>query len=192
MAKKIGIWGRFGLVVLVAFILAGCTLGQQAPSEPLEQQPLDVGVEPAGDGEQPAEQGGAVVGPTQTPLIEIPPTNTPEPALLPEEQIQTITVEGDTHRTQEAVTVRVKRGKSVANLTCSWVLQDTGQTVALGTPTTNQLDENTFEDVFLFTPEAAGTYAVNCSAVATTMSGQRAVSLAGTPFAVEAKGGGSS
>lgn len=189
MTKKIGTWWRIGLVLVAAFLLVGCTLGQQAPAEPVQQVP-DTGVEvvPQDAAGGVNEQGGAVVGATETPLIQVPPTNTPEPQLLPEEQIQTITVDGDTHRTQEAVTVRVKRGKSVANLTCSWVLQDTGQTVALATPTTNQLDENTFEDVFLFTPEAAGTYAVNCSAVATTMSGQRAVSLAGTPFAVEAKG----
>ena len=191
MARKIRNWARIGLIIIATMALAGCTLGQQAPAEPVTEPPLvDAGGDPAAQGDTGVvvEEGGAVQGATATPLIQVPPTNTPEPELLPEEQIQTITVEGDAHRTQEAVTVRVKRGKSVGNLTCSWVLQDTGQTVALATPTTNQLDENTFEDVFLFTPEAAGTYAVNCNAVATTISGQRAVSLAGTPFAVEAKG----
>ncbi len=189
MTKIIGTWARIGLVVILATLLVGCTLGQQAPAEPVDQVP-DGGVEvnpmEAGDGA--GEPGGVVIGPTETPLIQVPPTNTPEPELLPEEQIQAISIDGDTHRTQEAVTVRVKRGKSVANLTCQWVLQDTGQTVPLAAPTSNQLDENTFEDVYLFTPEAAGTYAVNCNAVATTVSGQRAVSLAGPPFAVEAKG----
>jgi len=58
----------------------------------------------------------------------------------------------------------------------------------MGTPTTVQIDENTFEDTYTFTPDAAGTYNVNCTGIATTVSGQRAVSASGTPFAVEAKG----
>ncbi len=95
---------------------------------------------------------------------------------------------GTTHRSQEVVTVHVTRGTAVSNPTCSWVLQDTNQTGALGAPTTTPIDADTVDDVYTFTPAAAGTYAVNCTGIAVTASGQRAVNAAGTPFAVDAKG----
>jgi hypothetical protein len=71
---------------------------------------------------------------------------------------------------------------------CKWVHQDTGQSATLTAPASTQVDGTTFEDVFSFTPSAAGTYVVNCTGIATTVAGNRAVSLAGTPFSVEAKG----
>jgi hypothetical protein len=69
-----------------------------------------------------------------------------------------------------------------------YLLQDTNQSTPLATPTTKVLDENTSEYMYTFTPQAAGTYQVNCTAIAITISGQRSVSAPGTPFAVEAKG----
>lgn len=188
MANRTNMWKRLirhtGLALLVGSLLAACNLGQQAPPEPVEEQLLTPGVIVP----QQEEGGVAPEAPTATPLIQVPPTATPTPELLPWEQIQSITVDGTTHRTQEPVTVRVKRGRAVSTMTCSWVLQDTGQTGALGTPTSTQLDENTFEDVYIFTPQQAGTYSVNCTGIATTTSGQRQVSAVGTPFTVEAKG----
>ena len=115
-------------------------------------------------------------------------TPTPTPQLLPAEQLGPITVDGTEHRTDEAVTVRVRVGKSVSTVTCSYVLQDTNQTTVLGTPTTTPIDTNVSENVYTFTPAAAGTYAVNCTGIALTVSGQRPVSSAGPLFAVEAKG----
>ena len=82
----------------------------------------------------------------------------------------------------------MRRGKAVSNVTCSRTLQDTSETLPLGTPVTTQIDDITFEEVFTFTPEQAGTYVVNCTGIATTASGVRSVSTAGQPFAVEAKG----
>lgn len=164
--------------VTVAVLLAACNLGQNAPSEPLTNGqdflPQDVNL-----------QDGL---PTETPQINVPPTNTPVPELLPSEELGPISVTGDTHRTLEPVTIRVNVGTAVSNDTCSWVHQDTNQSGALGTPAVNDVDENTVEKVFTFTPELAGTYVVNCTGIAVTASGQRAVSAAGTPFTVEAKG----
>jgi hypothetical protein len=82
----------------------------------------------------------------------------------------------------------VRRGKAVSNVTCTRTLQNTSETVPLGTPVTTQIDASIFEDVFSFTPQQAGTYVVNCTGVATTASGVRSVNSAGTPFTVEAKG----
>jgi hypothetical protein len=181
MAKRKGS-GRLvaGLIVMVAVavLLAACNLGQNAPSEPLTNgetlEPQDVG----------AQEGQ----PTATSPINVPPTNTPVPELLPAEELGPISVEGDTHRTLEAVTIRVTVGTAVSNDTCSWVHQDTNQSGALGTPAVNEVDASTVQKVYTFTPEMAGTYLVNCTGIATTASGQRAVSAAGTPFTVEAKG----
>lgn len=182
MANRKLAW-RIGLIVVIGLLMTACNLGQQAPSEPVEGNiiPEEGVVQPQ---EQPAEE----IVPTSTPLIEIPPTNTPVPELLPWEKLGPINVSGTDHRTQESVTVKVTRGKSVSNVTCSWVLQDTGQTSPLGESTSTQIDDNTFEEVYTFTPEAAGTYSVNCTGIATTATGPRAVNAAGTPFAVEAKG----
>ncbi len=168
--------GRAGLVVILSGIMTACNLGQQAPSEPISNTPQVV---------MPLDIPTA----SPTPLIQVPPTATPLPELLPAETLGPITIDGTTHRTLEPVTVRVTRGKSVSNVTCTWALQDTGgQPTPLGTPTTTQLDENTYSDVYTFTPQAAGTYVVSCTGVALTISGQRPVSAVSTPFAVEAKG----
>ncbi|MBN1122014.1 MAG: hypothetical protein JXJ17_13115 [Anaerolineae bacterium] len=174
-----------GLALLFCCMLSSCNLGQAAPAEPYDEttsqgetvpiegqtdlQPLDTGV-------------------TATPEIEIQPTVTPVPELLPEETLGPISIEGTEHRTMEAVTVRVRHGKSVSTVICSWVHQDTGTTGALGSPVTNTIDDITLEEAYSFTPEMAGAYAVNCTGVALTASGQRAVNAAGTPFSVEAKG----
>ena len=177
MVKRTGIPGRgrrhLALALIAGGLLAACNLGQQAPSEPTDLTPLP----------QPQE-----VQFTETPLIQVPPTNTPVPELLPTEELGPISVAGDEHRTQEAVTIRVQAGTAVSNVVCTWSHQDTGQSGQLGTPATNSLNENKNELVFTFTPEAAGTYSVNCTGVALTAAGQRAVSAAGSPFAVEAKG----
>lgn len=187
MAKHNGnrrrdIW-RSGLMVALGLLMVSCNLGQQAPSEPATLTP-QIGVMP------PAAGGDLTpAGPTETPLIQVPPTNTPVPELLLSETLGPITVDGTEHRAQEAVTVRVRRGTAVSTVTCSWLLQDTGQTGSLGSPvSTTPIDANTVEEVYTFTPQQAGTYAVNCTGIALTTSGQRAVSAAGTPFAVEAKG----
>jgi hypothetical protein len=180
MATRKGLGPVTGLMgaVAVAVLLAACNLGQNAPSEPLNNgetfEPQDIG----------AQEGQ----PTVTPQINVPPTNTPVPELLPAEELGPISVDGDTHRTQEAVTIRVTVGTAVSNDTCSWVHQDTNQSGALGTPAVNNVDESTVQKVYTFTPEMAGTYVVNCTGIAVTASGQRAVSAAGTPFTVEANG----
>jgi hypothetical protein len=165
-------------LVVVGFLMAGCNLGEPAPVTP---SPTPVLVRP-----QDLPTSTPLVTPTV--IISIPATNTPLPQLLPAEALGPVKIDGTTHRTLEAVTIRVTRGKSVSTVTCSFVLQDTGQTTPLGTPTSTPIDDNTFEDTYTFTPQAAGTYAVNCTGIALTASGQRAVSAAGTPFAVEAKG----
>jgi len=171
--------GRTLLLIAVCGALAACNLGPQAsavaptPTPPLGVGPQDVGAPTA----------------TVTPLIiDVTSTPSPTPQLLPAEQLGPITVDGTTHRTDADVTVHVRVGKSVSTVTCSYVLQDTGQTTVLGTPTTTAIDADVSENVYTFTPQAAGTYAVNCTGIALTVSGQRAVSAAGTPFAVEAKG----
>lgn len=171
--------GRSMLLIAVCGVMAACNLGTQAPAAvPSPTPPLGVG---------PQDVGAPTV--TVTPLIiNVTPTASPTPQLLPAEQLGPITVDGTTHRTAADVVVRVRVGKSVSTVTCSYVLQDTGQTTVLGTPTTTAIDANVSENVYTFTPSAAGTYAVNCTGIALTVSGQRAVSAAGTPFAVEAKG----
>lgn len=182
--RRLSIIWRSSLMVALGLLMVSCNLGQQAPSEPATLTP-QIGVMP------PAEAGGGLTpgGPTVTPLIQVPPTNTPVPELLPSETLGPITVDGTEHRAQETVTVRVRRGTAVSTVTCSWLLQDTGQTGSLGSPiSTTPIDTNTVEEVYTFTPQQAGTYAINCTGIALTTSGQRAVSAAGIPFAVEAKG----
>lgn len=170
------IWRVLG-ISLVASLLVACNLGASAPTpvQGVTQTPSGVG--PLG-----------VVTPSPTSPIVVPPTVTPTPPLLPSETLGPITVQGTEHRTTEPVTLKLRRGKSVSNVTCNWLLQGSNRTGQLGAPTSLQVDDNTFEDTYTFTPDAAGTYTVNCTGVATTLSGQRAVSVPGQPFAVEAKG----
>ena len=172
---------QLGFVCLFGGLMAACNLGQTSPSEPIDSQSLSL--TPA---VIPQDSGQTV---TETPFV-IVPTNTPVPELLPQEEIQFIRLDQpDTqHRTLEPLTIRVRRGRLVSTITCSWVLQDTGQTGALGTPTTEQVDENLNDDVYIFTPQIAGTYSVNCTGIATTSSGQRQVTQVSPTFAVEAKG----
>ena len=172
--------GRALLLIATCGALAACNLGAQASPVAPSPTPLLSGVGPQDVGAPTA---------TVTPLIiNVTPTPSPTPELLPAEQLGPITVDGTTHSTGADVTVHVRIGKSVSTVTCSYVLQDTGQTTVLGSPTTNPIDADVSENVYTFTPQAAGTYAVNCTGIALTVSGQRAVSAAGTPFAVEAKG----
>ncbi len=171
---------RLMAMVAVSLLFTACNLGQQAPSEPYEVTPAQ--------GQPLAPLDTGLPTPTPTLMIQIPPTNTPVPELLPSEKLGPITIDGTTHRTVEPVTVRVRRGMAVSNVSCVWVLQDTNQSGQLTTPTSTQVDADTFEDVYTFTPQAAGTYSVNCNGVALTLSGQRSVNAVGTPFVVEAKG----
>lgn len=172
------------LLVVVALLMAACNLGPQAPSEPFTEtppiNPLDVDGQGGGD---------AQTGPTETPFIQVPATNTPEPQLLESEKLGPIAVDGTDHRTQEPVTIRVRQGTSVSTVTCSWTHQDTNSQNALGTAaSTTAVSEGINEVVYTFTPELAGTYVISCTGVATTINGQQAVSGSSSPFSVEAKG----
>ena len=174
--------GGILLLIIVAVLMAACNLGPQAPSEPFTETP-PLGPQDAGGG------GEVQTGPTETPFIVVPPTNTPEPQLLESEKLGPISVDGTDHRTQEPVTIRVRQGTSVSTVTCSWTHQDTNRQNALGTPaSTTPVSEGINEVVYTFTPELAGTYVVSCTGVATTINGQQAVSASGSPFSVEAKG----
>jgi hypothetical protein len=182
MPKWTSIAWRVGITVLAAAMLSACNLGQPAPSEPIDAtQSLLV---------NPQDIQGQGLAPTATwtAIFQVPPTNTPLPQLLPAETLGPISIDGTAHHTQDPVTVRVRAGVSVSTINCTYLLQDTNQTMPLGTPTTQSIDANINEHVFTFTPQAAGTYQVNCTGIALTVSGQRAVSAAGLPFAVEAKG----
>src|SRR5688572_2106513 len=128
MLNQTATWGRTALRVLgiavVAGLLAACNLGQAAP-EPVTgvtQTPPIVGPQD-------------IVTPSPTPAIQVPPTITPTPQLLPSEILGPVTVQGTDHRTTEPVTVKVRRGRSVSAVTCSWVLQNNGRTGQMGTPT---------------------------------------------------------
>jgi hypothetical protein len=120
------IWRTASLILLVLItggLMVACNLGS-----PAEQPEVLV---------QPTTQV-PVVGPQNTtPVTQvvIPATATNTPELLPAEKLGPIAVDGTEHRTTEPVTVRVTRGKSVGNVTCSWVLQDANRTGTLGTPT---------------------------------------------------------
>lgn len=171
-------------LAVVGLLLAACNLGPNTPTEPAVDLTPIIPPEGQADGSTGLpEQGDAGSG-----EVQIPPTNTPVPELLPAETLGPIAVDGTDHRTQEVVTIRVNSGLSVSNVVCTWSHQDTGQTAQLGTPTTTAVDANTQQLVYTFTPDAAGTYAVSCTGVAATSYGERAVSASGTPFAVEAKG----
>lgn len=162
------------LTLLVVGLLAGCNLGAN-PDQVVPSATTPAVVDPA-------------QVPTNTPPIELPTTVAPTTAPTAAEALGPITVTGTEHLATEPVTITVQRGKSVSTVTCSWVLQDTNRTGTLATPTTATLNEDTFVDTYTFTPDAAGTYVVNCTGIATTVAGQRAVSANGTPFTVEAKG----
>lgn len=170
---------RVGVAIVVGGLLTACNLGENTPSEPFDWTPEFV---------DPQDSMG--FGPTATPtlIFDFPPTETPLPELLRAEQLGPIAIDGTTHRTQEPVTVRVDVGKSVSTVTCMYLHQDTNQSTPLATPTTTVLDEDVSQYVYTFTPQAAGTYQVNCTGIALTISGQRAVSAPGAPFTVEAKG----
>lgn len=163
------------IAVLIVGLLAGCTLGASPDAGlPTATLPIEV-VNPA----QVA---------TNTPPVDLPTVAVATTAPTAAETLGPITITGTEHMTTEPVTITVQKGKSVSTVTCSWVLQDTNRTGTLATPTTTTLNENTFVDTYTFTPDAAGTYVVNCTGIATTAAGQRAVSSNGTPFTVEAKG----
>ncbi len=173
-------------LAVVGLLLAACNLGPNTPTEPanIDLTPLI----PEGQAEG---QNGEVIPPADGSgegEVQVPPTNTPVPELLPAETLGPVTVEGTDLRTQEVITIRVNSGLSVSNVVCTWSHQDTGQTAQLGTPTTTAVDANTQQLVYTFTPEAAGTYAISCTGVAATAYGERAVSAAGNSFSVEAKG----
>jgi hypothetical protein len=169
------------LGALLAVFMVGCNLGATGETPVVLTTPTVPIVVPDNLGE-----GNQLASPTPNPGV--PPTVTPTPEPLPAEKLGPITIDGTDHRTTEPVTVKVTRGKSVSNVTCSWVLAASNRTGTLSTPTSTPVDDNTFTDTYTFTPDAAGTYSVNCTGIATTAGGQRAVSSTGTPFAVEAKG----
>ena len=169
--------GRALLLIVVSAVMAACNLGPQAPEVSPTATPLLAAPQ--------------AITPTftVTPLIiNVTPTWTPTPESVPAEQLGPITVDGTTHRTLDTVTVHVRVGTAVSAVNCWYSLQDTSQTTVLTSPTTTVIDTDTSENVYTFSPQAAGTYVVNCTGVALTVSGSRPVSGAGTPFAVEAKG----
>jgi hypothetical protein len=172
---------QLGFVCLFGGALVACNLGQQAPSEPFDAQSLSL--TPA---TIPQDSGQTV---TETPFF-IAPTETPVPELLPQEEIRWIRLDDpdSQHRTQEPLTIRVRRGRLVSTVTCSWVLQGAEQTGALGTPTTEEVNADLVDEVYIFTPQIAGTYSVNCTGIATTSSGQRQVTQVSPTFEVAAKG----
>lgn len=169
--------GRALLLIVLSSVMAACNLGAQAPEVSPTATPLL------------AAPQAITATFTVTPLIiNVTPTSTPTPQLIPAEQLGPITVDGTTHRTLATVTVHVRVGKAVSAVSCWYSLQDTSQTTVLTTPTTTAIDTDVSENVYTFSPQAAGTYVVNCTGVALTVNGSRPVSGAGTPFAVEAKG----
>lgn len=179
---------HWAAIITACGLLTACNLGQNTPTlvdDPAAQaapddQGGDTSLTPQAVPEQIA---------TATPGIVLPPTNTPPPAALPNEQLGPISIDNaDNLRTQTPVTVRVQRGTQVSTVTCSVVRSDTGQSTALPTPTSRAVDDNIAEDSYTFTPEQAGTYAINCSGLAQTASGQRPVTASSNSFEVEAKG----
>nr|MBN1228559.1 hypothetical protein [Anaerolineae bacterium] len=171
------------LIVVIALAFSACNLGPAVPSEPTSEAPSTL--IPQTDG---GNGGELAVTPSATTPSIIQPTPTDIPDLLPAETLGPITVDGDSHRTQEDITIRVRKGTSVSNVTCSWVHQDTGQSGAISEIGENILDATASEKLFTFTPQMAGTYTISCTGVAITIAGQRAVSSVALPFSVEAKG----
>lgn len=173
---------RLSLVALVAGCLAGCELPSMGPAVEGTQEITF----PAGE-LAPLQEGDL----TGTPIFEAipsPATATPLPELGPAETLGPITVESENFRTLEAITVHVRHGQAVSNITCTRTLQETAATVVLENPVSQTIDSTTSEAVYTFAPDQAGNYVVNCTGIATTLSGARSVSAAGTPFSVEAKG----
>ena len=182
MPKTVVLWtklaARGALALVAGALFVACNLGPQAdlatptPTSTPQLFKLDI--------------------PTLTATVaaaqSVSPSPTVPPALSPAETLGPISIDGTAHRTQEPVTVRVRYGKSVAKPTCLFILQDTQKNTTLTGGSTTQIDPNVNEDVYTFTPDAAGTYTVACTAVATTASGLRPVDAHSTPFAVEAKG----
>lgn len=187
MARRLHILWLAVLLLAASALLSSCNLGQQAPSEPLTTQPEDGGLIPQ---EIPGQAAA-----TQTPMIEVPATNTPggvtdaQAGLQAAEQLGPITVEAAAdQRVEQPVTVRVTAGTQVANLSCNAVHQETNRSFPLGTPTQTAIDANSTSNVYTFTPTLAGSYSVNCTGVATTAEGQRAVNAVSSVFSAEAKG----
>jgi hypothetical protein len=183
MPKTATLWATLAARGLFTFVagamLVACNLGPQA----------DVATPTPTATPQIIKQDIPTLTPTVLSLaLSVSPSPTVPPVLSPAETLGPITVDGTAHRTQEPVTVRVRYGKSVAKPTCLFILQDTNKNTTLTGGSTTQIDPNVNEDVYTFTPDAAGTYIVACTAVATTASGLRPVDGHSTPFAVEAKG----
>jgi len=177
----------FGALLLLAVsLLVGCTLPGGVPAvEGPEVTPVVTEVSPLSGTEGGA---GTPMSPSFETIAPEQPTLTPTLSEGPEVALGPVTVESADFRTLETVTVRLRRGSAVSNITCRYTIQETGGDVVLSTPTSQQIDAATFEDVFTFTPTQAGTYQINCTGLATTAGGVRPVSYAGTPFSVEAKG----
>ncbi|NDJ55159.1 MAG: hypothetical protein GYB68_18975 [Chloroflexi bacterium] len=183
------------LLMLALLVLAACNLGQRAPAEPID----GVDTEALGDGSNPTvevqpdpvEQDPGV--PTSTPIVpEDPNAGTGEDTqpTTPNEQIQSVTLEGTDFRTQEPITVRVVYGVSVVNLSCTWLNQITAENGVLSTPdSTSSVDVSTTEALFSFTPQSAGTYRVTCEGDVLTIDGTTTRVSGESPFVtVEAKG----
>lgn len=169
---------RAALLLLVALIMAGCTLGQNAPPEPV------IGTVQPGDGINPQQAGG-----TATPLLQVPPTDTPEPGLLASEQIGSVRLDGTEYRAGFDTTVRVRHGVNVSNMSCTYRLVDTGEIGDIGVAiSSSQVDADTIESLFVFQPKAGGTHVISCAGMASTASGLRAVEKSSDPFLVQAKG----
>jgi hypothetical protein len=182
-------WPSWRIAVLVAVstlasgLLAGCTLGAtgQTPGPAATTSLVLPG----------ATTPGQVVQPQQIATATVPvaiPTAGATAAPLPSEVFGPVTITSTTLRTAEPLTIVLTRGKAVGTVTCLWVLQGTTRQATLSTPVTATKDENTITDTFTFTPDAAGTYQINCNGIVTTASGQRAVNVSSQPFTVEAKG----
>ncbi len=169
------------VLVITMLVMAGCTLGQNAPPEPV------IGtLQPANNTPIQPQQAG---GPTATPLLQVPPTDTPEPELLAAEQITSILLAGTEFRAGFDTTVRVTHGINVSSMSCTYRLVDTGEIGDIGQAVSStQKDANTIESLFVFQPKAGGTHVITCAGMASTSSGLRAVEKTSDPVLVQAKG----
>lgn len=185
--RSLRTWMIVMVVLASAIVLSACTLGQQsgtAPVTDITPAVADPQAEPAVEEAAPDQ-----ALPTETPFIQAPPTDTPVPQLLPAEQIASIGTDAAEYAALDTVTITVVRGVSVSDMTCSWTLNETGQTGALGAATsTAQIDANSVQETYTFAPDASGTYQVNCNGTASTVNGQRSVNAASSPFTVQQKG----
>ncbi len=186
-----------GLLSIALLLLSACNLGgTNAPPEPLEGGTatptlvIDTGatLEPAVPLED-TSGDSAVVVLTNTPIVLLDATVTPNPAALPAETLGPISMDGIEHHNKEPVTVRVRYGKSVSQINCSWALQGSASSNVLSNPASTQIDDNTFENVYIFTPDVDGTYVVSCSAAVTRANGNvEGINDIGDPFEVKSKG----